>query len=207
MGNEIIEALDSSDDAEFQELVNHLLDEHPKVESKGFDLTKVQGRPGSRSWKAVILHLTLCGWPVSQIADALGSTPHKVSAALAVAIQEAVPVDDVEILRSLEIQKLGAWEQKANELLHKSTEPTVTKQFRETEDGRELETRTIAESRANPIYIKILLEISKRRSALLGMDQPTKVVVDKTTKQLTVRQIVVTTPAEVAAAREQGLIP
>ena len=195
-------------DAEFCAMVDALVNEYPSIDSKGFDLTKIKGPLQRRTAKAVVLHLTLSGWSVSQISEAIGVHPATVADNLESAIREAAPLDDVELLRDLALQRLGSYERLAVEHFHKSCEPKVTRTCCDGDSdgkGDQMVTRTEGQS-GNPAYLRVLIDIDKRKAALLGLDQPTKMSIDKTTRQLIVKEIIVTNASDVAAAKAAGLL-
>jgi hypothetical protein len=196
------------DDVEFQQLVDKLLAEFPQVNSPGFDFSKIRGTLNQRTGKALVLHLTLSGWSITQIAAALDVEPSRVSNQLVRAISESAPLDDIELLRQLELQRLGEMEKMIREQFVRSCQNKVVKTVSDGDGeghGEMLVTRTEGQS-GNPAYMRILVEISKRRAALLGLDASTKVSIDKTSREMVIHEVVVNTREDAIALKNAGLL-
>lgn len=201
----VIEDVQAREEAEYNALVARLDQEFPPVSGKGFDFSKIRGNFRGKTAKAIVLHLSCVGWSIADIAEATGASCQTVGRYLANAIYEASPLDDVEVLRQFELRKCDVWEQAANQGSERSFEDAVITREQETKHGTF--TTTIRKGQSgNPAWHRILLEISKRRSALVGMDKPTQVHVDKTERKLVINEIVVKDRKEVQEARVAGLL-
>jgi len=183
-----------TEDTDFSGLVERLDRKFPPVSREGFDFAQISGNAKGRTRKAIVLQLACHGWSVAQIADHIEIPTNTVGAYLSTAIQEANPIADVEILRNFELQKLDSMERSAWEQFERSCEDAVTK-----------EGDPVVRS-GNPAYMRVLLDISKRRATLVGLDSPAKVEVDTTTRKLVINEIVVTNREEALAAKKAGLL-
>lgn len=197
--------IQQKDDAEYDALVAKLEAKFPPVSGEGFDFSKMKGNLKGRTAKAIVLQLSCQGWSVAEIAEAIGASACAVGQYLASAIREASPLDDVEILREFELRKLDVQEKACWEQFERSCEDAITEKEGSTDKGSFTSTERKGQS-GNPAYIRALLAIGQRRAALVGMDKPTKVHVDKTERKLQVTEVVVTNREEVAAARAAGLL-
>ena len=188
-------AFDLTEEADLAAILDQIDDQYPKVNSKSFDFAKIKStlRTGSRTAKTLVVHLTLCGWPLSKIARKLGKPFSIVSEWQAVGIAEAVPIDDIERWRGLEILKLDLIEARAQEQFDRSCEDVA--------DGYGTVRRC-----GNPAYLRILLETQKRRADLLGLDQPTKVHSVSDVREVKITEIIVRTHDDVLKLKEAGII-
>jgi hypothetical protein len=168
------------DDADYRALLARLDEEFPTVSSGGFDFSKIRGLAHTRTAKAIILHLSLVGWSPEQIGEAIAVPPDMVQRYLHAVMSEAAPVEDVEALREIERRKLTVYERAS---------------WEEFERGCQRDD-------SNPAWIRVLLEIAKRRASLDGLDRPTRVSIDKTERKLVVTEIVVKSAAEARAMKQ-----
>ena len=200
-------AFDLTEEADLAALLDQIDDQYPKVNSKSFDFTKIKSslRAGSRTAKTLVVHLTLCGWPLSKIARKLGKPFAMVSEWQAEGIAEAAPIDDIERWRGLEILKLDLIEEWAKEQFARSCEDATEERTTDGEKGSTTTSVTKGQS-GNPAYLRILLETQKRRADLLGLDQPTKVHSVSDVREVKITEIIVRTYDDVLKLKEAGVI-
>lgn len=186
-----------SDEAEYGKLVLKLNEQFPPLPARAIDYSRLKG--SRRIAKAIVLHLcTAAGWPPRDIADAVDLPVTKVYDLLYDAIGDNIQSSDLEAIRTFEILKLEALERKANDLLERGEHPTKkvthSKTVMEGEDdspdhiGEIIKTEVIP-PQPNAAWGKLILEISKRRAALLGADSPTKMQVNKDVRQVQIKVI------------------
>jgi len=199
-------ALSPQEDEEYQALLQRLNQEHPPVSGNGFDFSKIRGDFSDRSAKAVVLHLALIGWSITDLAETLKVSTNAVGHLLTHAIREACPIEDVEILRHWEEMKLDEQARVCYEQYRKSCEDEVIQREVAGKDGEILVLETRKPQSGNPAYQRILLEISKYRADMLGLKEPTRVQVDKREQKLIVTEVIVKTREEVEAAKARGLL-
>lgn len=200
---QLAELPDDPVEAEFNALVDKLVADFPTITSKGFDLKKIKGNLDHRSGKAMILHLTLAGWTVAQIASSIGCEPQTVHNNLVSAIREAAPLDDVEDLRTLEILRLNKIDQDCELAWLGTLESTEERTEREPADGGvEITTKTLP-PKPNPAFKKLQADIVKIRAALSGLNAPTKHEVSKDIRKVVLVKRVVDTRAQALAAQDE----
>ncbi len=190
---------------EYRQLLEQLEASAPPVSGKGFDYSKIRGTFRGRTAKAIVLHLSCQGWSVKQIGDEIGIPTTVIGKYLSEAIQEASPIEDVEVLRNWELRKLDVQEQSCWEQFERSCEDAITTEEGSSEKGGHSKTVRKGQS-GNPAYIKALVEISKHRAKLLGLEAPKRLEVDKREQVLKVTQVVVRNREEAAAAEAAGLL-
>jgi len=197
--NPLMSILLEEDQRDYDALVADLESQHPLTSGKGMDFQKIRGNFAGRTAKAVVLHLACTGWSVAEIAAAVGHRPGVVGRYLAEAITEASPLDDVEILRNHELRKLDMQEKFCWEKFHASCQPEESTHEVLDKDGEVRELKSRKGQSGNPAYQRLLTEISKRRAALLGLDRPAKVQVDKTERRLQIQVVEVKTREDALA--------
>ncbi len=191
-------------DVEFDELVARLNEQFPILPPRSIDFSRFKG--SNRTAKAIVLHLcTSAGWTPIEVAESLDLSTPRVYQLLYDAIQDNVCPDDIETIRQFEIMKLDAWERMAIEGRDRSFGEEVVTTETETKDGTFTTTRTTP-LQGNPAWSRVLTEIQKRRSALTGLDKPTKVSIDKTSRSLIVTEVVVKNREDVIALKNAGLL-
>ena len=199
------QVVDAEDDQEYAALLAALDAEPAGASGQGFDLTQVQGNPYQKTAKAIILHRTLCGWSVSELAEALEFPVATVSRYLADAIREASQLDDLDVVRKHELLKLSAREAICHKQFQRSCEDAVT--VVEEVGPRGITTKTYRKGQSgNPAYMAALDRIAQHRDRLLGLAAPTRVEVNKQSKTLQITEIIVSTREEVEEARKAGLL-
>ena len=196
-----------TEDADLAAIMDQIDDQYPKVNSKSFDFAKIQSslRAGSKTAKTLVVHLTLCGWPLTKIARKLGKTFDQVSEWQAQGIADAAPLDDIERWRGLELLKLDLIEERAKAQFDRSCEDATEERVTGGEKGSVTTSVTKGQS-GNPAYLRILLEAQKRRADLLGLDQPTKIHSVQDVREVKITEIIVRTAAEVLQLKEAGVI-
>ena len=202
--------IDDAADIEYAALVAELDQLIPPVSGKGLDLQQITGNVELRTAKAIILHLSCRGHSISDISNTLMGvdvkwTPTMVRRCLTNAIAEAAPIEDVDIIRDFELHKLDVQEKACWDQFNRSCEDAVIEREGSTDKGGFSETTRKGQS-GNPSYLKVLLDIGKRRDALQGLNSPQRVQIDKTERKTQITEVVVTTRAEVEAARNAGLL-
>lgn len=203
MPDELI-AFTEQEEKEYLALVQKLDEQFPPVSKRGFDLTKIRGTVEGKTAKAIVLQLSCSGWSIARIADTLGVPTQAVGRYLTEAIRDAAPIDDVAILRDFELVKMDAWEQWVHEQANRSCEDEVTVTETEGEKGSVVTTKRRGQA-GNPAYIKLLLEIGKRRDKLLGTEKPTRVEINKQERKVEIHVVEIKTREDALAAQQQAL--
>ena len=201
----IIDVVTAEEDAEYQALCAQLEALAPPVSGASFDLQSLRGNAEQRTAKAIILDRSCKGVSVADLAELLHCNPALVSRYLMEAIQEASPIDDIEILRKWELAKIDAEIKWLKEQQERSCQDKETTTVTKTKDGTFTTTRTEGQA-GNPAYSKVLMDLGKRRAALLGLDKPAKVSVEKTERKLIINVVEVKSRADVEAAEAAGLL-
>lgn len=197
------------DDTDYWSVVEQLNTEFPAIDAKKIDFTRFKGR--HRLCKAIVVHLAASvGWPPQDIATAMQLPINKVCDYLYDGIQDNLETWDLETIRKFELMKFDRLEKKANIGLDKSFQDAIEETTHiDQEDGEDVEvtTRKRKGQSGNPAWAQLLLEINKRRSALLGLDQATKVQVTKDTRQVRINITEVRDrDAALAPAKNAGLL-
>lgn len=203
MTDELI-AFTDQEEQEYRDLVQKLDEQFPPVSKRGFDFSKIRGTVEGKTAKAIVLHLSCSGWSIARIADALAVTTQAVGRYLTDAIRDAAPIDDVGVLRDFELVKMDAWEQWVHEQAARSCEDEVTVTETEGEQGATVTTKRRGQA-GNPAYIKLLLEIGKRRDKLLGTEKPTRVEINKQERKVEIHVVEIKTREDALAAQQQAL--
>ena len=193
------------DEAEYQRLLVTLNQEHPIAGSKGFDFSRLKGIFPDRCTKAIILQLALTGHRKQDIAEWLGYSLPAFMRWFDEAVAEAIPIEDVEALRKVELEGLELQKRESWDQFHGLAPPLVITTERETKDGT-FTTIVTKGYAGSPAYQKILLDISKQRSDLLGLNKPTKTEVSKTERKVVVHVMEVKNREEAIAAAAAGLL-
>lgn len=194
-----------AEEAEYQGLLDELNRQYPPCNSEGFNFDRIRGNIAGRSAKAIILQLTLAGQSVADIADKLGHKPSYISRLLLEAIREAVPSVPLEDEIRFELAKMQKLERAAWEQFQRSCEDKESVTETEGSEGTTVSRKTEGQSGA-PGYLKILVDVSKRRAELLGLNAPKKAEVTKNERRLHIQEVIVHTREDVAAAKAAGLL-
>lgn len=207
MTNELVIDVGAVDDTEYAAFVEEMDRKVPAIVAKGLDLSKLWGNLENRTAKAIILHLTCeCLWSISDIAETFGMTRKLAYRYLDEAVRDYIMPEDVDAVRQFELMKLDAQAKVCHEGTKRSFEDEVTVREVLDKDGEVHELTTRRGQSGNPGWQRALTDIGRRRDRLLGLEQPTKVEVDKTERKLVVTEVIVRTPKEAIAAREAGLL-
>jgi hypothetical protein len=195
----------SLEDEAYADLCARLDKELPSVTDNGFDFSKIRGLPDARSARAIVLHMALHGWAVPQIADILDESIPRVSRYLTEAMRQAAPVDDIELLRAEELQRLAAVEAAAWEQFYKSCDNAEKVVVSETKDGTYTATTTEGQT-GNPAYLKIINDASRARRAMLGLDKPVRHETTAVRREFKAIEVVVRSREELEQMKAAGLL-
>lgn len=178
-----MQVLSEADRRDLESLEKALHECYPAVTQDGFDFNKIRGNLEGKTAKTIILALTCHGWSIAKISDHLEIKPKVVRNYLADAVREAAPIQDIEVARQLELHKCDVLEEAAWKSFQRSCEDAEVVTTSETKDGT-FETRTVKGQSGDHTMLKTLLETSRHRAALLGLNKPTQVKIDKTVKNV-----------------------
>jgi hypothetical protein len=202
----VIDLYSEEEETEFRALLTRLDKEFPPVSGKGFDFSRIRGNFAGRTAKAIVLHLSYTGWSLAEIADAIGVPVRIVSRYLIEAIREASPIEDVEVLRQFEERKLDEQAKVCWEQFQRSCEDAKETHEVLDKDGNVQTLTNVKPQSGNPAYHRVLLDISRQRAKLNGLEKPVRVEVDKTERKLVVNVVEVKSREEVEEARAAGLL-
>jgi len=217
-----IDVYTAEEDSQYESLLRRLESAPPPGPGRDFDFASMSGGCDKRTAKAIVLYLTCRNhWSIIQLSERLGVSTTVVTRLLHEAIQEAVPIDDVEVIRKFELCKLDSMARVCTEQFERSCEDAIEEVERweidddkgrpvEVEEGTPGARRVIRRTRkgqsGNPAYQRMLMEIAKHRDKLLGLARPTRVEIDKTERKMVVNLVEVKDRSELESDQKTKAI-